>query len=324
MSPQSPDGGATGRVSVPMPAACSWITSRYLGWVGPSTGPLRIGLDDEPATASASISGCTPSVVRCVAGGAPAWPTIGGRLRSLSRIRVGIQPGHRTDTPIGAPSPSRSRCSDRGQPRRRRPSPPRTRPGSASGSRPATDAVFTMCPGSPWASMRGTKARMPWITPQRSTPTTQSQSSSVSAHARAALHRRRRCCTARGRRRTPRSVTSASRSSASALGDVGDDGPHLVPAVRRARRLRSAAPLRRRPCTTRIPSAPKRCAIARPSPLAAPVTTATRPASCSSPRCTCRPVAASRSLGLIVQPPWPFPASVRTSSPSPPARGRAR
>ena len=44
--------------------------------------------------------------------------------------------------------------------------------------RPAIEAVLTMCPSSPPASMRGTKARTPWITPQRFTPITHCQSAS--------------------------------------------------------------------------------------------------------------------------------------------------
>src|SRR5215468_4304588 len=44
---------------------------------------------------------------------------------------------------------------------------------------PAIDAVFTTCPSSPPASMRGRKTRTPWITPQRLTLITHCQSASV-------------------------------------------------------------------------------------------------------------------------------------------------
>ena len=45
--------------------------------------------------------------------------------------------------------------------------------------RPAIDAVLTMWPSSPPASMRGRKARTPWITPHRFTLMTHCQSASV-------------------------------------------------------------------------------------------------------------------------------------------------
>ena len=38
--------------------------------------------------------------------------------------------------------------------------------------------VLTTCPGSPWASIDGTNALMPWITPQTLTPIAHSQSRS--------------------------------------------------------------------------------------------------------------------------------------------------
>ena len=43
------------------------------------------------------------------------------------------------------------------------------------------DAVFTTCPGCFWATMRGTKASTPWMTPQRLTPIAHSQSLWVTA-----------------------------------------------------------------------------------------------------------------------------------------------
>ena len=46
---------------------------------------------------------------------------------------------------------------------------------------PARDAVLTTWP-SPCSSITGTKARMPWITPHRFTPSTQVQSGSDTVH----------------------------------------------------------------------------------------------------------------------------------------------
>src|SRR5207245_164622 len=44
---------------------------------------------------------------------------------------------------------------------------------------PAIEAVLTMCPPSPPAIIRGTNVSMPWITPQRLTPSTHCQSRCV-------------------------------------------------------------------------------------------------------------------------------------------------
>ena len=92
-------------------------------------------------------------------------------------MRVGTTPGHSTDTPMEEPAARRSWWSV---------SLRATTPTLATlygamvgmANRPAIDAVLTTCPGSPEASMRGTNALTPWITPQRSTPITHCQSSS--------------------------------------------------------------------------------------------------------------------------------------------------
>ncbi len=50
--------------------------------------------------------------------------------------------------------------------------------GASNGApdRPATEEVLTMCPSVPWASIRGTNARMPWRMPHRLAPSTNSKS----------------------------------------------------------------------------------------------------------------------------------------------------
>ena len=48
---------------------------------------------------------------------------------------------------------------------------------------PTIEDVFTTCP-SPCSIIRGTNARIPWITPQRFTPSTQAQSSVRNFHER--------------------------------------------------------------------------------------------------------------------------------------------
>src|SRR5215472_13127147 len=86
-----------------------------------------------------------------------------------------MSPGQTTDTPMGAPVTTNSLYIDSD---------------SATTAclvtsytdmngvvvRPAIDAVLTMCPASPPASMRGRKARTPWMTPQRFTLMTHCQS----------------------------------------------------------------------------------------------------------------------------------------------------
>src|SRR5437588_3284479 len=54
-------------------------------------------------------------------------------------------------------------------------------PMKGAATRPATDAVFTMCP-SGWPISRGANVRTPWITPQRLTPITHSHVVSGTSH----------------------------------------------------------------------------------------------------------------------------------------------
>ena len=51
---------------------------------------------------------------------------------------------------------------------------------------PASDDVLTTWPSPPWAIIRGTNERMPWMMPQRLTSSTHSQSASVRSHSRPA------------------------------------------------------------------------------------------------------------------------------------------
>ena len=144
-------------------------------------------------------------------------------------------------------------------------------------SRPAIDAVLTTCP-SPCAIMRGTKARIPWTTLQQvhaedPPPFGRRQLPAVPRRAP-----RPRCCRGRAPPRTSRTCALRQRLDLLALGDVGPHRNRLD-----ARRERSPRAPRRAGLsstsarTSLIPSRAKRSAIARPMPLAAPVTTATLP-----------------------------------------------
>ena len=108
----------------------------------------------------------------------PASARLSGSVaRRAHDVRVD-QPGQTTETPIGAPV-TRQLLVHR----------LRERHDAVLGDvvhrhvwavvSPAIDAVLTMWPSSPPASMRGRKARTPWITPQRLTPITHCQSASV-------------------------------------------------------------------------------------------------------------------------------------------------
>ena len=93
-------------------------------------------------------------------------------------ILVLMRPGQTTDTPIGTPVTANSLNID---------SDSATTPCLVTSYtdmncavvRPAIDAVLTMCPSSPPASMRGRNSRTPWITPQRFTLMTHCQSARV-------------------------------------------------------------------------------------------------------------------------------------------------
>ena len=133
-----------------------------------------------------------------------------------------------------------------------------------------------MCPSSPPASIRGTNERTPGLRPRgsRRSPTASPRGC---ARARRPARRRRRCCTPRGRRRTR--CTSPRRG---ARRPRRGRRPRASPAPRRlvprAAAARSSAGASMSASTTFMPSAAKRSAMAKPIPLAAPVTTATRPA----------------------------------------------
>ena len=115
-----------------------------------------------------------------LAGGVLGVDSPSGRLRALSAIRVRTQPGHSTDTFTCGAIIAISWCSV---------SDSATTacllalygPMNGPATRPAIDAVFTTCPSS--CCMRiGTNARMPWITPQRLTPSTHSHVESGASH----------------------------------------------------------------------------------------------------------------------------------------------
>ncbi len=141
---------------------------------------------------------------------------------------------------------------------------------------PAMDAVFTTCPGCFWATMRGTKASTPWITPQRLTPIAHSQSLWVTASRppqRATPALLQTTCTAPNsvNARSARACTSVRR-----LTSVFTARPRRPAWVTPA--TVSAMPVSSRSATTTsAPSRAKSSASARPIPLAPPVTTAVRP-----------------------------------------------
>src|SRR6185295_11421956 len=132
---------------------------------------------------------------------------------------------------------------------------------------PATDAVFTTWP-SPWATKRGTKARTPWITPQRLTPSAHCQSAAVFSHrgptgeTPALLQT---TCT------SFREAANASTSDASETSTRRQKAPFASRAV--SSRPFSSTSARAR-C---MPSFANASAMARPRPLAAPVTAAVLP-----------------------------------------------
>src|SRR5262249_36843128 len=110
----------------------------------------------------------------------PALPSSersAGRLRDERMMAVSTRPGQTTETPIGALIKRSSLYMD---------SESATTPCLVTSYTdmngavvsPAIDAVLTMWASSPPASMRGRKARTPWITPQRLTLMTQCQSAS--------------------------------------------------------------------------------------------------------------------------------------------------
>src|SRR5579884_938892 len=142
--------------------------------------------------------------------------------------------------------------------------------------RPRTEEVLTTWPPSPWASIRGTKAWMPCTTPSRLTPRTQSQSFSVVSvtgpppPATPALLQR----TWTGPNLSSTASASSStdeRLETSVTKCITSVAAPTSSAARASGRSSMSA------STTCMPSAAKRSAMARPIPLAAPVTTAVRP-----------------------------------------------
>src|SRR3990170_3495387 len=198
-----------------------------------------------------------------------------GRFRSDSPMRVFTTAGQSTDTFTLEPVSASSWCKDSD----RATTACLLAQYIASQGRvcsPAPDAVFTTWHSSPCSSITGTKARIPWITPQRFTPSTHSQSFSVFCHVTpptptpALLHRTW----------TAPIVSTVNLASASTSSDLETSVRFAVtaaPAAFSSRSVRFSASSSRSASTTFMPSAANRPAIARPMPLAAPVTTATFP-----------------------------------------------
>src|SRR5688500_5499292 len=139
---------------------------------------------------------------------------------------------------------------------------------------PAAEAVLTTWQAPPCFSMRGTKARMPWATPMRFTPSTHCHSSAVVVHAGpqtatpALLNSR---CTA-----PKRAYASAARLSTSDSFDTSQRTARLSAAP--MSRVVSAIPGSSTSASaTRMPSRAQASASSRPMPLPPPVTTATLP-----------------------------------------------
>src|SRR5579862_4344796 len=155
-------------------------------------------------------------------------------------------------------------------------------------------AVLTMWP-SPCSTRAGRKARTPWITPHRFTPSTHSQGSVGPNHGSdrldtpALLHT---TCTAPNRWRA---AAARARTEASSLTSVGTTSVS-TPGRRTCSAAVASAASSTSASTTWSPEAAKRFAKARPIPLAAPVTTATFPG--------------SNSIPLPLPPPTPGPVSV--------------
>src|SRR5436309_2946015 len=149
---------------------------------------------------------------------------------------------------------------------------------------PAIEAVLTTWP-SPCSTRRGTKARTPWMTPQRLTPITQAQSRSVSVHmgppaaTPALLHTTWAVPNSSKVRAARASTDSPFETSVRTGSTVAPVSARRLDASLRGASSMSAI-------TTRMPSAQKRSASPNPIPLAAPVTTATLPLS----SCIIRPL----------------------------------
>ncbi len=131
-----------------------------------------------------------------------------------------------------------------------------------------------MCP-SPCSWSSGRKVRTPWITPQRLTPSTHSQSASETDSKAppeptpALLHTTWTAPKASRAERRISSTCSAFETSATTVTTSTEDGRPAAAAAR--------APPSTSASTSFMPSVAKRFARARPMPLAPPVTTATLP-----------------------------------------------
>ncbi len=185
--------------------------------------------------------------------------------------------GHSTDTPIWCWRSSRHSTSARA-----------TTPYLATqygpspllGTSPANDAVNRMWPPSPCSTIRGRNASTPWIGPQRSTSMVQRQSAWVMSSTGpptampALLNTTWTLPTAANAASAISSTASSDRTSQTRRGRR-----RRSPAARR--RPHRAPPARCRRARPVLPSTASTCAVAKPMPLAPPVTTAPLPLSVS-------------------------------------------
>src|SRR5579884_379532 len=205
-----------------------------------------------------------------------------GRERSDSAMPVFTKPGHSTETPTPvAPNMRRSlasvsemvttACFDA-----------LYGPMSGAETNPASEAVFTTWP-SPCSMKRGTKARMPFTTPKRLTPSTHFQSVSVTSHIGPPMPTPALLCTTCT---APKFDTVwAARASTAPGSDTSVGTPSTdVPPDASSSTATFSPGSSMSASTSRMPSAAARRATARPIPLAPPVTTATLSrSSCTTP-----------------------------------------
>src|SRR5260221_3665745 len=138
---------------------------------------------------------------------------------------------------------------------------------------PASEAVLTICPPSPWLSISGTKISTPLATPFRLTSSTQRHSSSVSRSigaetATPAL------LTTTWTLPNLEIVSSAALRIESRLDTSATTPSQRICLSRSDCTARVSAPSSISASMTFMPSAPNASAIARPMPLAPPVTNA--------------------------------------------------
>ncbi len=136
-------------------------------------------------------------------------------------------------------------------------------------------AVFTMWP-SPWPARIGRNARTPWTTPQRFTPSTHCQLDTGPNHESARLATPALLQTTWT---APKRLSAADASACTAASSLTSVGTVIastpMPVIVSAAVLRP--PSSTSASTTLRPLRANRSASASPIPLAAPVTTATRP-----------------------------------------------